>query len=152
MVDIRIISSQEQDLEEIFYLDNLVFSNEGYSFLVLRQLYDICGDLLIVAKNPESKVVGYTVGCPKINTLDSWILALAVDPQYRHQGIGRELTSYLLCRFIQMKMSYAFLTVDPQNTIAINLYFSLGFKVMTWKANYFGENSPRNIMRKDLLL
>ena len=149
-MNIQIASCEEQDLEEIFYLENLVFGHEGYSFLVLRQFYDVCGELFVVAKNPESKIVAYTIGCPKINTLDSWILALAVAPSYRNQGIARKLTSYLLSYFRQMKMNYVFLTVNPHNTIAIILYLSLDFKLIASKANYFGNNSPRNIMRKDL--
>ncbi len=44
MVNIQIASCQEQDLEEIFYLENLVFGHEGYSFLVLRQLYCLFDD------------------------------------------------------------------------------------------------------------
>ncbi|WP_348918540.1 GNAT family N-acetyltransferase [Adonisia turfae] len=132
-------------------MDNLVFSDESYSFLTLRQLYDVCGDFFVVAKKSESEIVGYTIGCPKANTLDSWILALAIDPRYRHQGIGRRLTSYLLSQLKEIKTNYVFLTVDPQNTIAINLYSDLGFEFVAYKEDYFGKKSARNIMKKKLL-
>lgn len=150
MQDIQIRKCNVIDLEKLFHLEKVIFGNEGYSYLILRQLYDVCGDLFKVAIMPEGEIVGYTIGCPKACTLDAWILALAVSPNYQRRGIGRELTSSLFNEFKKIEIKKVFLTVKSDNKGAINLYKNLGFSLISCEDNYFGEGSPRNVMQKVL--
>ena len=59
---------------------------------------------------------------------------LGVDPDYRGQGIGRELMMAGLARLRNRGLNVAELTVDSQNKVACALYKSIGFEV---RANSF---------------
>jgi [ribosomal protein S18]-alanine N-acetyltransferase len=151
MTRIAIRKCELEDLTQIFLLENTVFKCEGYSYLTLRQLYDVCHVLFKVAVIAENEVVGYTIACPKANASDAWILVLMVAPNHQRQGIGKKLTSHLLAELKAMEIQKVFLTVSPENEHAINLYTSTGFELLSNESNYFGEGSSRNIMRKVLL-
>jgi ribosomal-protein-alanine N-acetyltransferase len=138
------------DLKSVYQLERNIFGLEGYSYLALRQFYDVCGRLFRVAAISNSTIVGYTIGCPKVYTSDAWILALAVSPHYQQQGIGKKLSYGILKEFTKLEIKRAFLTVRSDNQSAINLYNSIGFSFIAHEKDYFGEDSPRNIMQKKL--
>jgi ribosomal-protein-alanine N-acetyltransferase len=148
MQDIQIRKCNLTDLEKVFYLETSVFGDEGYSYFILRQLYDVCGDLFRVAVMSNGEIVGYTIGCLKAHTLDAWILAMAVSPHYQRQGIGKQLISSIFNEFKNLKIKKVFLTVISDNEIAINLYTSVGFILISYENDYFGKGSPRNVMQK----
>jgi len=56
---------------------------------------------------------------------------LAVDPDYRGKGIGRELMIAGLARLKNRGLKVAELTVDSENRIARTLYESLGFDIQS---------------------
>ena len=68
MQEIQIKRCNARDLNEVFRLERSIFGDEGYSYLTLRQLYDVCGDLFRVAVILEDKITGYTIACPKSDT------------------------------------------------------------------------------------
>jgi len=143
-----------QDIQSFVEFDKTVFGEGGYSYIVARQLYDISGDLMYIATTPEGNIGGYIFGCIK-NTgkdlpLDSWILALAVHPQYRNRGIAKKLTSKLIEQLTQLKVNNIYLTVDPKNKIAISLYGRIGFELFEYEDDYFGKGYSRIVMRKVL--
>ena len=64
-----------------------------------------------------------------------WVLAneghitnVAVDPDYQGQGLGRRLMNELTSRVKALGVDSMTLEVRPSNTVAINLYTSLGFR------------------------
>jgi ribosomal protein S18 acetylase RimI-like enzyme len=150
MTRITIRKCELKDLEQILFLENAFFKSEGYSYLTLRQFYDVCHVLFKVAVIAENEVIGYTIACPKVNTSDAWILVLMVAPNYQRQGVGKKLTSHLLTELKEMQVQRVFLTVSPENKRAINLYATIGFELLFNEPNYFGEGSSRNIMQKIL--
>jgi ribosomal protein S18 acetylase RimI-like enzyme len=150
MIRVAIKKCELKDLEQVLFLENTFFKCEGYSYLTLRQLYDVCHVLFKVAVIAEDEVIGYTIACPKVNTSDAWILVLMVAPNYQRQGIGKKLTSHLLAELKEMQVQRVFLTVSPENERAINLYNTVGFELLFNEPKYFGEGSSRNVMQKIL--
>jgi [ribosomal protein S18]-alanine N-acetyltransferase len=150
MQNIKIKRCTLKDLNSVFFLEKYIFGDEGYSRLTLRQLYDVGGDLFRVAVTSADEIVGHTIGCPQAYTSEAWILALAVLPHHQGQGIGRQLTFSLFQEFNKLEIKQVLLTVEPDNKIAIDLYESIGFSLMAYEDNYFGENCSRNVMRKVL--
>ena len=41
------------------------------------------------------------------------------------------------------------LTVHPQNNAALRIYLKLGFVIISWKDNYFGDGEPRLYLEKE---
>lgn len=73
-----------------------------------------------------------------------WVLAneghitnVAVDPDYQGQGLGRKLMNELTSRVKSLGVDSMTLEVRPSNTVAINLYTSLGFRSVGQRPKYY---------------
>lgn len=73
-----------------------------------------------------------------------WVLAneghitnVAVDPDYQGQGLGRRLMNELTSRVKALGVDSMTLEVRPSNTVAINLYISLGFRSVGQRPKYY---------------
>ena len=73
-----------------------------------------------------------------------WVLAneghitnVAVDPDYQGQGLGRRLMNELISRVKALGVDSMTLEVRPSNTVAINLYTSLGFRSVGQRPKYY---------------
>lgn len=73
-----------------------------------------------------------------------WVLAneghitnVAVDPDYQGQGLGRRLMNELTSRVKELGVDSMTLEVRPSNTVAINLYTSLGFRSVGQRPKYY---------------
>lgn len=57
-----------------------------------------------------------------------WFDRFLIDHKYQHKGYGRLLFAYMLeYLYIKYKENKIYLSIYPQNTIAIKMYQSLGF-------------------------
>ena len=73
-----------------------------------------------------------------------WVLAneghitnVAVDPDYQGQGLGRKLMNERTSRVKALGVDSMTLEVRPSNTVAINLYTSLGFRSVGQRPKYY---------------
>lgn len=73
-----------------------------------------------------------------------WVLAneghitnVVVDPDYQGQGLGRRLMNELTSRVKALGVDSMTLEVRPSNTVAINLYTSLGFRSVGQRPKYY---------------
>lgn len=73
-----------------------------------------------------------------------WVLAneghitnVAVDPDYQGQGLGRRLMNELTSRVKALGVDSMTLEVRLSNTVAINLYTSLGFRSVGQRPKYY---------------
>lgn len=73
-----------------------------------------------------------------------WVLAneghitnVAVDPDYQGHGLGRRLMNELTSRVKALGVDSMTLEVRPSNTVAINLYTSLGFRSVGQRPKYY---------------
>ena len=134
------------EIQEIFEIDKKEFEPMNYPLFVLKQYYDLFSDLFLVAENETNDILGYIIGGNSTENNEGWVLSLATKSAYRGHGIGTQLCEALLHKF---HVDCVFLTVHPNNFGAIHIYKKLGFKISERKENYYGDNSPRNIMKLD---
>ena len=73
-----------------------------------------------------------------------WVLAneghitnVAVDPDYQGQGLGRRLMNELTSRVKALGVDSMTLEDRPSNTVAVNLYSSLGFRSVGQRPKYY---------------
>lgn len=97
-------------IDDIYY-DELqkYYYNEGAIFLKLK-----------------NKVIGY--GQIIIDQGKPYIVNFGILNEYREKGYGRILLRFLLNTIIDAGFSYSYIKVDKNNTKAINLYKSIGYK------------------------
>ena len=94
----------------------------------------------LVAKD-GNKVVGY-IGIEKILD-ETHIINMAVDPDYRGQGIAKRLMQHVL-----NDEDVFFLEVRASNETAKSVYERYGFKVISTRKQYYPDNEDALVMRR----
>jgi ribosomal-protein-alanine N-acetyltransferase len=84
-------------------------------------------------KTVNGVMVGYATG---LKSEESELYRIAVLPEYRGQGIAKEL----LVRFLMHCAGDTFLEVRSKNTAAIALYKSAGFNEVGCRKGYYGDD------------
>lgn len=130
------------DLPKIFQLEQALFGEHAFPYFVLRQYYDCHREGFWVAEK-DGEIAGYVLHARGHNQMESWILALAVDPNVQGQGVGQRLMGSCL----SSAETAVKLTVDPSNQGACALYEKLGFEMVEHDEAYFGEGAGRWVMR-----
>ena len=86
----------------------------------------------------DGKIIGYAGAWIIID--ESHITNIAVLSDCRGQGIGRALTAGLMQYLSNLGAAYATLEVRKSNTVAQNLYVSLGFIKLGVRKRYYEDN------------
>jgi [ribosomal protein S18]-alanine N-acetyltransferase len=137
------------DLDQLWALEVKVFEELAYPYFVLRQLFDTLRGCWLVAHHP-SGLVGYSLAAPTPDRQLAWMLGLAVAPDFRNLGYGRQLTVESLRLLASMGIPDVCLTVDPDNDFALRLYRHVGFSVVDRRRDYLGPGEDRLLMARSL--
>jgi ribosomal protein S18 acetylase RimI-like enzyme len=73
-----------------------------------------------------------------------YIGGLAIDPKFQGRGFGRAAMTQVLDEV--KDAARVWLLTHPENTAAVSLYESLGFRLTGRKENYFGDGEPRIVL------
>lgn len=76
----------------------------------------------------------------------AYISGLLVIPEYQGQGIGGHVMTRMMKELEDIPR--VDLVTHPHNTRAIRLYLSLGFRIESWKDDYFGDGEPRLVLAR----
>ncbi|AJY74420.1 GNAT family N-acetyltransferase [Paenibacillus beijingensis] len=119
-------SFQLADYRPVTSLLETVLSEDCYELTMKafgRQLsWD--SELVLVAEE-EDKVIGMIIGT--IDNNRGYYYRVAVDPDYRKQGVGKELTRLLRQRFEQRNVTKIMVTADEHNEQILPFYESIGY-------------------------
>ncbi|WP_259464456.1 N-acetyltransferase [Streptomyces sp. TLI_171] len=139
----------EHELPELVRMDHRLFPEMPYPYFVLRQLYELYRDRLLVVER-GGELGGYVLFATTPDGERSWVLALGVVPGARGLGHGRSLMAVGLDRLAADGVHEVMITVAPGNRPALGLYESLGFVQVDHRADYFGAGGDRLILRLPL--
>ena len=95
----------------------------------------------------KSKIVGYIIAMPSVDSAD--ILNLAVHKDFKRKGYGSSLINHLLFELKKRQIKNLFLEVRMGNFAAISLYLSFGFKEVSIRKNYYTKNSNELSIKED---
>ena len=125
------------DIPQIYELEVKSFKPDDiYSIELLKFLCSYCFDnSYVFIKN--NKVVGYVITC--IEGESAHVVSIAVDPDYRRQGVGRALLCTALRLLAEGKVSEVFLEVRVSNEPALRLYQGAGFQIFELLRCYYGD-------------
>jgi [ribosomal protein S18]-alanine N-acetyltransferase len=76
------------------------------------------------------------------------IFRLAVDPEWRRQGIGTRMVDDCLTSARRRGLAAAVLEVRPSNTEAIALYRKFGFRVIATRPGYYSDSRENALILK----
>jgi len=77
---------------------------------------------------------------------EAHILTIAVQPEYRGQGIGRWLLLHLIDEAREAGCSGIVLEVRPSNEAALRLYESLGFVMISRRKRYYPDKEDALVL------
>ena len=77
------------------------------------------------------------------------INGLTIMPEHRGRGIAKLAMNKLLNEVGNKNFE---LVVHPRNTPALLIYLSLGFSIIEWKENYFGDGEPRLYLQRKAVI
>lgn len=140
-----------EDLKAVHKIEALSFNQGSYPLFVLRQFFDISGDYFLVAED-ENTILGYILGSLSNHDDQGWLLSLGVHPEARGKHIGKALTQKLIALLEDHSAKEISLTVHPDNISAITLYKNLDFKIINSDSNYYLDNDPRLVMKKEEII
>lgn len=132
---------------QIAALEKLCFSDPWSETSVGGELENPLSYWLVAEEN--DRVLGY-IGSQSVPP-EADIMNLAVAPDCRGKGIGRELLTAMMAYLHSRNIETLFLEVRPSNTPARNLYASLGFvEAGRRKKYYVNPIEDALILRKEL--
>lgn len=140
------ILMNQSHLGSIAELERVCFQ-DPWSINAIRSELNNPLSLWIVAVD-SGRLVGYVGSQSVLGWAD--MMNLAVDPQYRKQGIGRRLIEELIDRLKENDVSCLTLEVRVSNIPAVSLYHSMGFVEVGRRPGYY--HHPKEdalILRKE---
>ena len=143
---IQIKQMTDAHVAQIAALEKLCFSDPWSENSVASELNNPLS-LWLVALDGET-VAGYVGSQSVLDGAD--MMNIAVHPDYRRQGIARELVAELTDALAEKGVKILALEVRQSNAPAIALYEQLGFRQVGLRPNYY--RNPREnalIMRKE---
>lgn len=132
------------DIPHVHHIETACFPQDCWSLdQFWRELAGQARDYVVADR--DGTVVGYA----GISTIppDSDLQTLAVDPEHRGSGVGRELVAAMLQRAYERGATSMILEVRSDNTSAQKLYTDAGFETIATRSRYYPDGSDALIMR-----
>jgi ribosomal-protein-alanine N-acetyltransferase len=137
-----------ENLERVVEIERASFPQKvAYSKSHFEKLYKQYPDGFFVAWLSE-RMVGYIVGY--IPNRSGYIDSIAIDPNYRLQGIGKNLTNSLLDHFKEKRVRTISLNVRTKNKTGIAFYQKLGFKILKTIKNFYRNGDDAYLMKREI--
>lgn len=142
---VQIRAAQVEDIARLARLEQQIFETVVYPEFFFRQAHDLWPDFLLLAWL-DGELVGYLLAAPGQQGIESiGILSLGVSSQSRGYGVGKALMQHFL-RQRPASTRRLWLTVAPDNQVAIRLYQQLGFSQEQYYPDYYGAGEHRLLL------
>ncbi len=131
------------DIPEVVRIERASF-NEEYPRGIFLTFLENNPDTFLVAEY-NGRIIGYVMAYLRPD-LEGHIMSIAVDPDYRGNGIGSALLTEAIERLINEGARYIGLEVRVSNEKAIRLYESLGFRKLKRIIGYYADGEDAYYM------
>jgi [ribosomal protein S18]-alanine N-acetyltransferase len=136
------------DLDDILDIERHAFPKSPYSWATFVNLHWIYPDTFLVHVEEGSLAKGSMLLGYIIFAREGHIISIAIHPDHRRQGIGRELIHQVI-GFPHVRKVWA--EVRKSNSGAQAFYLQLGFRVVGLVPHYYGDEDAL-IVERDLSL
>lgn len=131
----QLVPMDKSHLKEVAELDKALFTRPWSADSWESELYNDTVSL-VVAEDPDGKVLGY--GVLGVILDEGCLEKIAVRPDCRRQGVAQAILGSFL-RYGEEHLAYIGLEVRADNAPAIALYEKNGFAVVGRRKNYYAE-------------
>lgn len=123
-------------IEQLDYIEQTCFHGSWTRKMLLEEINNpLC---VLTTAMHSGGVAGFALG--KIAADEAELYQIAVLPDYRRQGIAAQLLMELHTLLKEKGAVCCFLEVRSRNTPAIALYESLGYKKISLRKGYYGDD------------
>ncbi len=143
----RVRKAEGSDLPAIMALEEGAFGPRRWDEAFVRELMSEENVLTMVAE--DERIVAYIMFSISQAYETAEILSLAVTPSLRRRGIARTLMARAES-MAEKDAQTVSLCVRPDNVGGVNLYLSLGYKVLALCSGYYEDGSDAYMMVKHL--
>lgn len=135
------------DVAALTDVESSCFAGDAWSTALVEAELSAAMRSVILAAD-ESSVVGYG----SISVIDDVadLHRIAVLPDARRRGLGRELLEELLAKAAALGATRVVLEVAATNEAAIGLYETFGFKVIHERRVYYSDGADALVMERAL--
>jgi len=145
MSGVEIVRATWRDARALGRLDARCFrSIDAYNVITYLSLCLWPGVVTLKAA-AGGRVVGVVAGDPRRRRGYTLIVTVAVDPDWRRQGIGERLMRACEAHFDLPRFR---LQVRKSNSPAIRLYQRLGYAIVDALPGYYGDGEDAHVMDK----
>ena len=137
------------DLPVFVSLDKELFPYSPWSASQYKEEFSAPTRHFVVALYDEQSIIGYA-GVFAPGAAEADVLTVGVVPNYRAQGIARQLMALLTDWAHNQGSTAMMLEVKVDNVEAIGLYESLGYSKLNTRKDYFGPGLDALVMRLEL--
>lgn len=141
---IKIQKISKKDIPTIQQIEQVCFpflNKENFDFVIKSDNY------LYYSLVLNSKIIGY-VGV-SIQYDESDLNFICVLPEFRGKGYSKLLLEFIIDKLKSKNIKKLFLEVSEDNVVAINLYKSFGFILISKRKNYYHDKAAL-VMVKEL--
>ena len=138
-----------EDVPQIAHLETVCFSDPWSEKSIASEIANPLSCWLVAEE--QGRIAGYVGSQSVLDAAD--MMNIAVDPDFRRQGIGEQLIVALMEQLRKKNVIALLLEVRVSNTPAIALYEKLGFEQVGRRPRYY--HNPKEdalILRKELVL
>jgi ribosomal-protein-alanine N-acetyltransferase len=141
---VKFRAATEADVRDLARIDDEAFPNTPIGADAMRDRLTIPRYETLVAMAGKEMAGFYMIEKPEEEGV-GWISIIAVAPPHQGRGIGRALTIRAAKRVFALGGREAGLSTDEDNSAAIRLYVSLGFRQDRAGRDYSRPTDPKRI-------
>jgi [ribosomal protein S18]-alanine N-acetyltransferase len=145
-------SYRSDDLEAIFRLDEVCFSEEFRFDRQSMSAFAADGDAVTLIAEDRGEVIGFVIAHVKRVDAEcrAYIVTIDVAPERRRKGLARELMAEVEARALAEGARRIQLHVFAGNDAAIRFYERLGYQRRRIVRGYYGAGLDAIVYGKDL--
>lgn len=145
---IEVTPKDKEWIEKIYKNEINSFGVMGGADMWLIKSFIRYGKLYILVKNEKLLSVAQF---QKVFHEDSvFLYGFSTVEKERNKGYAKELLKKVHIELKKESIKKIYLTVDPKNKIAIDLYSKMGYKVLEFEKDEYGEGIDRYLMIKEI--
>ena len=126
----------DEMLDGIYLVERACFDNAWTMPMLSEELNNPLS--VFVTENRNRRIVGFALG--RVVADEGEVYRIGVLPEYRRLGIAKELLGRLLEGMSERGAGVCFLEVRSRNTSAISLYERSGFRRISVRRGYYGDD------------
>lgn len=133
---------KNSDIDEVLALEEKCFSLPWTRQMFCEELKNDAAHYIVIRS--DEKIVAYGGYWHSVDQAD--ITNVAVDPDYRREGLGLKVMSYMIDEAKKLGVCNMALEVRKSNDAAIALYEKHGFLAVGVRKRYYSDNGEDAII------